>query len=124
MPAGNVEPVGDRGETAPFAKKTGKPVIASWMGGSDMAQGVQVLNRAGIPTFPYPDTAARVFQYMWRYSDNLRALYETPVLHESAEAGLTAQVRNLSCSARVKLEGHYSRSLSRSSCLPRMEYRL
>ena len=58
------------------------------MGGSDMAQGVQVLNRAGIPTFPYPDTAARVFQYMWRYSDNLRALYETPVLHESAEAGL------------------------------------
>ena len=34
--------------------------------------------QANIPTFPYPDTAARVFNYMWRYSDNLRGLYETP----------------------------------------------
>ena len=34
---------------------------------------------AGIPTFAYPDTAARVFTSMWRYSENLRALYETPV---------------------------------------------
>src|SRR5262249_53186535 len=29
-------------------------------------------------TFPFPDTAARAFQYMWRYSYNLRGLYETP----------------------------------------------
>ncbi|HET9376336.1 MAG TPA: GNAT family N-acetyltransferase, partial [Chthoniobacterales bacterium] len=27
-----------------------------------------------------PDAAARSFCYMWRYSDNLRALYETPAL--------------------------------------------
>ena len=33
----------------------------------------------GIPTFPYPDTAARMFNYMWRYNYNLRTLYETPV---------------------------------------------
>ena len=31
-----------------------------------------------IPTFKYPDRAARAFCYMWRYSENLRALYETP----------------------------------------------
>ena len=37
-----------------------------------------VLAQADIPTFPYPDTAARIFTHMWRYSDNLRALYETP----------------------------------------------
>ena len=87
-PQGMSNPSETAEKLAPFAKKTGKPVIASWMGGNDMAQGVQMLNRAGIPTFPYPDTAARVFQYMWRYSDNLRALYETPVLHDSAVAGL------------------------------------
>src|SRR6202142_1478741 len=62
-----------------FAHIEGKPVLGSWMGGRDVAEGEAILNRAGIPTFPYPDTAARVFTSMWRYSDNLRALYETPV---------------------------------------------
>ena len=57
----------------------GKPVLASWMGGKDVAEGEAILNKAGIPTFPYPDTAARVFSQMWRYADNLRSLYETPV---------------------------------------------
>ena len=62
----------------PMAKLEGKPVIASWMGGVDVAAGEEILNRANIPTFPYPDTAARAFNYMWRYSYNLRGLYETP----------------------------------------------
>ncbi len=57
-----------------------KPVLASWMGGPDVAAGEDILNRAGIPTFPYPDTAARVFTDMWRYSYNLKGLYETPTL--------------------------------------------
>jgi acetyltransferase len=60
------------------AKDGTKPVLASWMGGADVAAGRAILSQANIPTFPYPDTAARVFTHMWRYSDNLRALYETP----------------------------------------------
>jgi len=62
-----------------FGHIENKPVLASWMGGQDVAEGERILNAAGIPTFPYPDTAARVFTSMWRYADNLRALYETPV---------------------------------------------
>ena len=38
---------------------TGKPVLASWMGGDEVAAGESILRRAGIPTFSYPDTAAR-----------------------------------------------------------------
>lgn len=57
-----------------------KPILASWMGGADVTAGEAILSRAGIPTFPYPDTAARVFNYMWQYAYNLRAIYETPVL--------------------------------------------
>lgn len=57
-----------------------KPILASWMGGADITAGEAILSRAGIPTFPYPDTAARVFNYMWQYAYNLRAIYETPVL--------------------------------------------
>lgn len=50
------------------------------MGGSQVSAGEAMLNRHGIPTFPYPDTAARIFCLMWRYSYNLGALYETPAL--------------------------------------------
>lgn len=69
---------------AQHATGHGKPVLASWMGGADVAAGEEILNRAGIPTFPYPDTAAKTFAYMWRFSDNLRGLYETPVLPDDA----------------------------------------
>src|SRR5579885_2633756 len=69
-------------ELRPLGKQEGKPVLASWMGGVDVAAGEEILNRANIPTFPYTDTAARAFNYMWRYSYNLRGLYETPALPE------------------------------------------
>ncbi|MGA2116352.1 MAG: bifunctional acetate--CoA ligase family protein/GNAT family N-acetyltransferase [Bryobacteraceae bacterium] len=69
-------------ELKPLARQEGKPVLASWMGGVDVAAGEEILNRANIPTFPYPDTAARAFNYMWHYSYNLKALYETPALPE------------------------------------------
>jgi len=68
-----------------FAKLDHKPIITSWMGGAEAAQGETILNRAGIPTFPFPDTAVRAFHYMWMYSYNLRGLYETPTL-TSADA--------------------------------------
>jgi acetyltransferase len=69
----------------PFAKLDGKPILASWMGGAGVAAGEQILNRSGIPTFAYPDTAARIFHYMWQYTYNLRGLYETPTLRTSLE---------------------------------------
>jgi len=64
----------------------GKPVLASWMGGPGVGAGRAALNAAGIPTLDYPDTAARAFALMWRYSDNLRALYETPALRADPAA--------------------------------------
>jgi len=68
-----------------FADLDGKPILASWMGGASVAAGQAILNHAHIPTFPYPDTAVRTFEYMWRYTYNLRGLYETPAL--VADAG-------------------------------------
>ena len=58
-------------------------MLASFMGGASVARAEEILNAAGMPTFSFPDTAARAFAYMWHYSDNLRALYETPELEES-----------------------------------------
>jgi acetyltransferase len=73
----------------PFAQLKTKPVLASWIGGSGVRPGVEVLNAAGIPTFEYPDAAARSFCAMWRYSHNLDALYETPSLIATADIDKT-----------------------------------
>ncbi len=84
----NPNQVAERLETSAKAqgKIHGKPVLASWMGGKAVAQGVATLNAAGIPTFSYPDTAARAFTYMWKYTYNLRGLYETPAASGNVES--------------------------------------
>jgi acetyltransferase len=77
-PQGMTNPTAIAEQLKPYAKGLGKPVLASWMGGESVMHGEEILNKAGIPTFNYPDTAVRAFNYMWRYSYNLRGLYETP----------------------------------------------
>jgi acetyltransferase len=77
-PQGMTNPTQIAEQLKPYAHSLGKPVLASWMGGESVAHGEAILNAAGIPSFYYPDTAVRAFNYMWRYSYNLRGLYETP----------------------------------------------
>jgi acetyltransferase len=79
-PQGMTDPSGVAERLAPHAKVHGKPLLASWMGGEYIEAGERTLNASGIPTFSYPDTAARVFVNMWRYTDHLRGLYETPAI--------------------------------------------
>ncbi len=88
-----------------LAHSTSKPLLASWMGGDGVAEGTAILNTAGIPTFSYPDTAARAFTYMWRYTYNLRGLYETPALVEGSQAAGTARVMVYEMVQRVRENG-------------------
>jgi acetyltransferase len=82
-PQGMTDPFEVAERVQPYAQASGKPLLASWMGGLSVASGEKVLNTAGIPTFSFPDTAARAFTYMWRYNHSLHGLYETPTLVES-----------------------------------------
>jgi acetyltransferase len=77
-PQGMTNPTLIAEQLKPYAKGLGKPVLASWMGGESVSHGEDILKQAGIPSFNYPDTAARAFNFMWRYAYNLRGLYETP----------------------------------------------
>jgi acetyltransferase len=77
-PQDMTDPTATAERLAPYANGTSKPVLASWMGGPAVAAGESILNGAGIPTFAYPDTAARAFTNMWKYTYNLRSIYETP----------------------------------------------
>jgi acetyltransferase len=91
-PQAMTDPTETARQLAPFAKRTGKPLLASWMGGDEVEPGRTILNDAGIPTYNYPDRAARAFHHMWRYSENLHALYETPSL--SPDSGENLAVRD------------------------------
>jgi acetyltransferase len=79
-----------------------KPILASWMGGTGITPGEEILNRASIFTLPFPDTAAHVFNDMWRYSYNLKSLYETPILadEEDQQRGRIAIVQRILAEAR------------------------
>jgi len=103
-PQAATDPTLTADQMKPYAKLSGKPVLASWMGGVEVAPGVGVLRAAEIPTFPYPDTAVRMFLYMWAYNENLRELYETP-LAESVEVP-SAEELQLSEACPFRMGGH------------------
>ena len=79
-----------------------KPLLASWMGGAGVSSGEEILNKAKIFTLPYPDAAAQVFNYLWRYSYNLQGLYETP----NSSAGSYAQEPKRQVVADIIAEAH------------------
>ncbi|EDX85632.1 acetyltransferase, GNAT family [Synechococcus sp. PCC 7335] len=69
----------------------GGPMLATWMGQETVQPGEDLLNQAGIFTLSYPDTAARIFTQMWRYSRNLHSLYETPAFAQEIAQAEVAQ---------------------------------
>src|SRR5207249_3411652 len=112
------------------AKVHGKPVLASWMGGATTGAGEAILNATGVPTFPYPDTAARAFTYMWRYSYNLRGLYETPALAQGPELDVPSRSRveaiieNARSRRRVLLTEFESKQILSLYGIPTVETRI
>jgi acetyltransferase len=84
------DPTATAEKLKPYTHVDGKPVLASWMGGNVVAAGEAILNQAGIPTFSYPDTAAQIFNAMWRSTYNLKSLYETPTLPPEDDVGAAA----------------------------------
>src|SRR5262245_41321808 len=87
-PQATAEPMATAEGLKPLISGCQKPILACWMGGSGVEKAESVLNAAGVPTFTYPDAAAHAFCLMARYSSNLRALYETPVLLAESPEGI------------------------------------
>ena len=110
-----------------FSHLKGKPLLASWMGGNSVEAGEKLLNEANIFTFPYPDTAAQVFNLMWQYSYNLQGIYETPILTEG-KAPDRDQVEQIldhvQHSGRTLLTEYESKQLLAAYHIPTVETRL
>ncbi|HET7512058.1 MAG TPA: bifunctional acetate--CoA ligase family protein/GNAT family N-acetyltransferase [Chthoniobacterales bacterium] len=87
-----------------FSRLEGKPMLASFLGGASVANATAILDRAGIPTFNYPDSAARAFCYLWQFSHALDALYETPSVN-SEEVGVAGKIGAARIIQAVRAEG-------------------
>jgi acetyltransferase len=128
-PQAMTDPTKTAQQLVPFAKATDKPVMASWMGGLDVEAGERILDEAGIATFPYPDSAARMFTELVRYSEDLASLYETPAFSpdglsspQRADAG--ALIRAARANGRTVLSEPESKDLLSAYGIPVVETRI
>ena len=60
------------------AERSRKPVLAAWMGGDKVREGIRFLNKSGVPAHATPEQAVRAFMHLVSYARNLETLYETP----------------------------------------------
>lgn len=67
-----------------------KPVLASWMGDRAVAEARAAMNEAGLPTYDYPDEAARAFEFMWQRHMRLKLLRETNRVAAEPRTGIQA----------------------------------
>ncbi len=63
---------------AELAQKARKPILAAWMGGAAVREGIELLNEAGVPTYTTPEQAVAAFMHLVQYGRNLEMLYQTP----------------------------------------------
>jgi len=127
-PQGMTDPGQIAEKLIPHAKSD-KPIIASFMGGDSIAPAKAAFNAAGIPLFPFPDTAAKVFCYMWQYTYNLRGLYETPVLAEGADSSSARHqaekiIGKVRATGRTLLNEFESKQLLATYGIPAVETRV
>jgi len=77
-PQAMTDPSATARTVAEVAAKARKPVLAAWMGGRVVSEGIQLLGDAGIPSYTTPEKAVNAFMHLVSYARNLRILHETP----------------------------------------------
>ncbi len=60
------------------AEQSNKPIMTSWMGGSQVDKARTLFNRARVPEFGMLENAVDAFSYLARYNRNQRLLLQTP----------------------------------------------
>ena len=77
-PQAMTQPTETAKQIAQIAETNSKPIMAAWMGGKSMREGISVFNNAGIAAYETPEQAIDAFMTLVNYSRNLEVLFETP----------------------------------------------
>ena len=100
-PQAMTDPTETARQVSGFAKGSGKPVLAAWVGGSSVRPGRTLLQAAGMPTFDTPESAVRAFLSMVQFRRNQELLYETPTALPEDWKPDDARVRRVISAART-----------------------
>lgn len=88
-------------------KQTKKPILASWMGETEVETARDILEMGNIPPYRYPESAVEVFLKMVEYSDNIELLYETPLAISTAiktdKTAAAQLIKNILATGRTQL---------------------
>ena len=77
-PQAMTDPTATAKAVGALAENTSKPILAAWLGGASMQEGMRVLNDLGVSTYGTPEEAVTAFMTLVSYGRNLEVLYETP----------------------------------------------
>lgn len=77
-PQAMTDPTATAEAIAKMSANTTKTIMAGWLGGKSMREGIQIFNNAGISSYGTPEQAIKAFMTLSDYSQNLKMLYETP----------------------------------------------
>ncbi|MCL4201776.1 MAG: acetate--CoA ligase family protein [Pirellulaceae bacterium] len=96
-----------------------KPVVCAFMGAKDVAPGVNILRKAGIPNYPFPEDAIRSLAA----AERLVALHEIP--RREMQVFQDMEVERARGLIDAALDGQDQRYLTQAECRPLLEcYRL
>jgi acetyltransferase len=77
-PQAMTDPTGTAKAVAELSSKTSKLIMAAWLGGPSMSEGIEILTDAEIAVYNTPEQAIKAFMTLSKYSRNLDLLFETP----------------------------------------------
>lgn len=77
-PQAMTDPTATAAAIARQARQADKPLLAAWMGGVSLTEGISVLHEASIPTFTTPERAVSAFMRLVQYAHRRETLLETP----------------------------------------------
>ena len=77
-PQAMTDPTSTAKAVARLSENTTKIIMAAWLGGASMRDGVEIFTNAGLAVYATPEQAIRAFMTLTNYSHNLSLLYETP----------------------------------------------
>ena len=77
-PQAMTDPTATAKAIAGLSAKTSKLIMAAWLGGPSMREGIDILSEAEIAAYNTPEQAIKAFMTLSKYSRNLDFLFETP----------------------------------------------
>lgn len=121
-PQAMTDPTLSAEETITAAATSTRPVLASWMGGPAVAEGVSRLKAAGLPTYGTPEHAIRAFMHLVEHARRQQILLETPQALSIEYAPEAAKARGRICElvhdGSQVLDEHESKALLAAYGIP------